>query len=149
MFSAGLENLTHRVGKARALVKCFVTTVVSISPNSLSEWPPLIGCPRLLLQYICSYPPQLEVVLLSATWGRATPWLLIARRHVARTGVTALGTRTLCGSTALRYLLRFCYGQTAQSGFTVCLLQRGGKCTCNNGGKLLWALHPADQGAVH
>jgi len=35
--------------------------------------PPLVGCRRLLIQFIRSYPPS-EAVPLSATWGRAIPW---------------------------------------------------------------------------
>ena len=31
--------------------------VVSTSPNPQSGGPPLVGCPRLLIQYIRSYPP--------------------------------------------------------------------------------------------
>ncbi|KAJ4427260.1 hypothetical protein ANN_24878 [Periplaneta americana] len=32
------------------------------SPNPQAGGPPLIGCPRLLIQYIRSYPPYLEAV---------------------------------------------------------------------------------------
>jgi len=31
--------------------------VVSTSPNPQAGGPPLVGCPRLLIQYIRSYPP--------------------------------------------------------------------------------------------
>jgi hypothetical protein len=31
--------------------------VVSTSPNSQAGGPPLVGCPRLLIQFIHSYPP--------------------------------------------------------------------------------------------
>ena len=31
--------------------------VVSTSPNSQAGGPPLVGCPRLLIQFIRSYPP--------------------------------------------------------------------------------------------
>jgi len=31
--------------------------VVSTSPNPQAGWPPLIGCSRLLIQFIRSYPP--------------------------------------------------------------------------------------------
>jgi hypothetical protein len=34
--------------------------VVSPPPNPQAGWPPLVGCPRLLIQYIRSYPPYLE-----------------------------------------------------------------------------------------
>jgi hypothetical protein len=36
--------------------------VVSPKPNPQGGGPPLIGCPLLLIQYIRSYPPYLEVV---------------------------------------------------------------------------------------
>jgi hypothetical protein len=48
--------------------------VVSTSPNSQAGGPPLVGCPRMLIQNIRSYPPYLEVVSPSATWWRAMPW---------------------------------------------------------------------------
>ena len=46
---------------------CFATRYVL-------RWggPPLVGCPRLLIQYIRSYP--LYAVPPTATWGRAMPW---------------------------------------------------------------------------
>jgi hypothetical protein len=37
------------------------------TPNSQAGGPPLVGCPRLLIQYIRSFPP-------SAIRGRAMPW---------------------------------------------------------------------------
>jgi len=33
-----------------------------------------VGSLRLLIHYIHSYPPYLEAVRPSATWGRAMPW---------------------------------------------------------------------------
>jgi hypothetical protein len=36
--------------------------VVSPTPNPQDGGPPLVGCPRLLIQYIRSYPPYLEGV---------------------------------------------------------------------------------------
>jgi hypothetical protein len=33
-----------------------------------------VGCPRLIIQYIRSYPPYPEDFPPSATWGRAMPW---------------------------------------------------------------------------
>jgi hypothetical protein len=36
--------------------------IVSPTPNHQDGGPPLIGCPRLLIQYIRSYPPYLEAV---------------------------------------------------------------------------------------
>ena len=46
------------------LYECFVTRFVSMvrsckhSPNPQDGGPPLVGCPRLLIQYIRSYPPH-------------------------------------------------------------------------------------------
>jgi hypothetical protein len=31
-------------------------------PNHRAGGPPLVGCPRLLMQYISSYPPYLEAI---------------------------------------------------------------------------------------
>jgi len=36
--------------------------VVSPPPNPQAGGPPTVGCPRLLIQYIRSYPPYLEAV---------------------------------------------------------------------------------------
>ena len=33
-------------------------------PLAQPQGPPLVSCPRLLIQYMCSYPPYLEAVLL-------------------------------------------------------------------------------------
>jgi hypothetical protein len=38
---------------------CFITNP---TPNPQAGGPPLVGCPRLLIQYIRSYPPKLEGV---------------------------------------------------------------------------------------
>ena len=43
-------------------------------PNPQARGPPLVGCPRLLNQYILSYRLELEGVPPSATWGRAVLW---------------------------------------------------------------------------
>ena len=37
--------------------------VVSTSPNPQAGGPPLVGCPRLLIQFICSYPPYQRLFL--------------------------------------------------------------------------------------
>jgi hypothetical protein len=34
--------------------------VVGSTPNPQAVAPPLVGCPQLLIQYICSYPPYPE-----------------------------------------------------------------------------------------
>jgi len=50
------------VGLRSLLVDCFATCcflrwgVVSTSPNPQTGRPPIVGCPRLLIQYIRSYP---------------------------------------------------------------------------------------------
>jgi hypothetical protein len=36
--------------------------------------PPLVGCQRLLVQYIRSYLPQMEAVSPTATWEHTMPW---------------------------------------------------------------------------
>jgi hypothetical protein len=48
--------------------------VVGTSLNSQVGAPLLVGCPRLLIQNIRSYPPYLQAVRPSATWGRAMLW---------------------------------------------------------------------------
>jgi hypothetical protein len=48
--------------------------IVSPTSNPQAGGTPLVGCPRLLIQYIRSYPPYLEDFPTSATWGRATLW---------------------------------------------------------------------------
>jgi hypothetical protein len=39
--------------------------------NNQAREPPLVGSPRLLIQYICTYPPYLEAISSSATRGCA------------------------------------------------------------------------------
>ena len=71
---------TEGSSQVRGLVRCFITwyvlrwAVVSTSPNPQAVNPPHVGCPWLLIQCIRRYPPYLESVLPSATWGRAMPW---------------------------------------------------------------------------
>jgi hypothetical protein len=48
--------------------------VVRPAPNPQAGRPSLVGCPRLLFQYIRSYPPYPEDFPPSATWWRAMPW---------------------------------------------------------------------------
>jgi hypothetical protein len=36
--------------------------IVNPTPNHNAGGPPLVGCPLLLIQYICSYPPYLDAV---------------------------------------------------------------------------------------
>ena len=58
----------------RNTVKFLRWEVVSTSPNPQAGGPPIVGCPRLFIQYIRSYRPYLQAVPPSATWGRAMPW---------------------------------------------------------------------------
>jgi hypothetical protein len=66
--------------QVRGFMKCFVTCsvlqwkVLSTSPNTRAGGPPLVGCPRLLIQHIRSCPPHLEAVPCSATWGHVLLW---------------------------------------------------------------------------
>ena len=39
------------------LTKSFTGRSFNTSPNLQARGPPLVGCPRLLIQFICSYPP--------------------------------------------------------------------------------------------
>ncbi|KAJ4446277.1 hypothetical protein ANN_12972 [Periplaneta americana] len=55
-------NPGHLVSWLDALTVTPQRWVVSPSPNPQAGGPPLIGCPRLLIQYIRSYPPYLEAV---------------------------------------------------------------------------------------
>jgi hypothetical protein len=48
--------------------------VIRNSPNPQAWRPPVVGCPRLLIQYIHRYLPYLEAVPPCTTWGRAMPW---------------------------------------------------------------------------
>jgi len=59
----------------RNFVKFVRWGVVSTMSNSQAGGPPLIGCLRPFVRYICSCPPYLEDVSPSATGGCATVWL--------------------------------------------------------------------------
>ena len=58
----------------RNSVKYLWCGVVSTSPKPQAVGPPLVGCPRLLTQYIFSYTPYRVVVSPPSTWGHATLW---------------------------------------------------------------------------
>jgi hypothetical protein len=47
-----------------------VSTSTSLQPGG----PPLVGCPQLLVQYICSCPPYQKAVRLFELWRRAILW---------------------------------------------------------------------------
>jgi hypothetical protein len=76
-----LRSFIQGIRPGPMLLWSFVTSlflryrVVSTTPNPKNEGPPLVGCPRLLIQYILSYSPFIwRPSLPSATWGRAMPW---------------------------------------------------------------------------
>jgi hypothetical protein len=76
--------------------------VVSTSPNPQAGGPPLVGCLRLLIQFIHSYPSILEAIPPSATWGRAMPWwqgptfmALLTLTHVFHLQIYPLWSMTL------------------------------------------------------
>jgi hypothetical protein len=48
--------------------------IVGLKPKPQAGGPPLAGCPRLVIQYIRSYPRYPEDFPPSANWGRAMPW---------------------------------------------------------------------------
>jgi len=51
------------------------------SPNKQAGGPPLVGCPRLLIQCIRSYPPHPETVPPARTWRSAILWWLDHTYH--------------------------------------------------------------------
>ena len=73
--------LHQRINRSSKLCEMFCNIVqfwrwgvFSTTANPQAGGPPLIGCLRLLIQYIRSYPPYLEAVPPSATWGRSMLW---------------------------------------------------------------------------
>jgi hypothetical protein len=68
------NNNNHEVCDQLFTWFCLRWEVVSISPNPSAREPPLVGCPRMFIQYVRSYPPYMEAVSPSATWGRVMPW---------------------------------------------------------------------------
>ena len=69
--------------------------VVSTSLNPQAGWPPLVGCQRLLIQYIRSYLPYGRLFLPSENWRRAMPWWQGPPPH--------MGTSSLLGRIPLRW----------------------------------------------
>jgi hypothetical protein len=53
--------------------KCLRWGVVGPTPNPQAGGPPIVGCPRLLIQYIRRYPQYPEDFPPSATWVRTMP----------------------------------------------------------------------------
>ena len=73
-------------------IKFLRRRIVITSPNNQAEGPPLIGCPRLLIQYIRSYPPHLEDVPPARTWRSTMLWWL---DHIYRGLVDATGSKII------------------------------------------------------
>jgi hypothetical protein len=63
-----------------------VLGVVSPTPNPQAGGLPLVSCPRLLIQYIRSYPPYLEAV--SSIRNLSTPHAVIVIIKIIYFGVT-------------------------------------------------------------
>jgi hypothetical protein len=77
----------------RNMLKFLRWGVFNTSPNCQTTGPPLVGCPRLFIQYIRSYPPYLQAVPPSATWGRTMPWWQGPTYHRDRDPlITVIGT---------------------------------------------------------
>jgi hypothetical protein len=58
----------------RNMVIFYGEELLALRPTPPTGGPLPVGCSRLLIQYVCSYPPYLEAVLLSATRRRAMLW---------------------------------------------------------------------------
>jgi hypothetical protein len=101
---------TRDLVQVQGLVECFVTLlylwwgVVSTLPDPQTRGPLLVGCLRLLIQYIGIYPPYPETVSPSATWRCTMPWWWGPTYH----GSTAATTST---ETFIVYILQeFLFG---------------------------------------
>ena len=73
LFSTKNQSKAEALWKFRNMGEFIRRGVVSTSPNPQSAGPPLVGCPRLLIQYIRSQPPYLKNVSPYSTWRRAMP----------------------------------------------------------------------------
>jgi hypothetical protein len=76
-----VSSLARLFSLVRNMAKFLQRGVVSTSPNSQAGGPRLLGYPRLFIQNIRSYPPYLQTVPPSATWGSAVPWWQRATYH--------------------------------------------------------------------
>jgi hypothetical protein len=69
----GISLIPRLLWTCRNMIKFLRWRVLSTSLNPRAGEPPLVGCPRLLIQYIRSYPLYLQAVPPPATWVRAMP----------------------------------------------------------------------------
>jgi hypothetical protein len=99
--------------------------VVSPTPNPQAGGPPLVSCPRLLIQYSRRYPPYLEAFPPSATWGSFMlwwqgtylTWMLIVKRYINLTFSQCDSEMNLRQDNLLNYCVskRRPYGRTSGS----------------------------------
>jgi hypothetical protein len=61
-WARSIQSIPSHPISLRSTFLLFRRGVVVPTPNPQAGGPPLVGCLRLLIQYICSYPPYLEVV---------------------------------------------------------------------------------------
>jgi hypothetical protein len=115
-------NIGNRWG-FRGCCDCFIyminflrLEVVRTSPNPQARGTPLVGCPRLLIQYTRSYHPHLKTVSPRTIWGLDMPWwqrqtwasFLSKHRqfskfgHSVNRGVAGLGKGRRTGASVLR-----------------------------------------------
>jgi hypothetical protein len=66
-YNISVDRFSKESVQVRSLLWNFVRILflrrefISLTPNSQAGGPPFVGCPRLLIRNICSYPPYLEV----------------------------------------------------------------------------------------
>jgi hypothetical protein len=72
------NSRSHHICDTYALINwnhcAYLLLVPFPTPNTQAGGPPLVGFPRLLIRYIRSCPPYLEVFPPSETSGRPMPW---------------------------------------------------------------------------
>jgi hypothetical protein len=97
-----LGRLSTESVQDRGFLRIFVTSlfflrrgIVSPTLNSHAGGPPLVGCTRLLIQYIRSNLHNWRVFPPSAIWGRAMPWWRGTHVTWLSTDYTALYPRRL------------------------------------------------------
>jgi hypothetical protein len=74
VFYRRISSVPRPLCMIRNMFKFLRWGAVSTFPKSQAGGSPLVGCPRLLFQYIRSFSSYLEAFRTSATWGRAMPW---------------------------------------------------------------------------
>jgi hypothetical protein len=79
--------------QVRGFFRIFVTSLFLWSEKLLAQagGPPLVGCPRLLIQYIRSFPPYLEGV---SSINSPTHTFFLVGRHVILKPRRSIGSDT-------------------------------------------------------